>query len=92
MTAFGIYNLLKAHKFSYLSDLIGTISLEAFDGRIEPFNELVHLVRPHDGQIKTSKRVREFLEGSQRIQKEKIHVQDHYSFRCIHQVLSLIHI
>ena len=83
MTAFGIYNLLKAHKFSYLSDLIGTISLEAFDGRIEPFNELVHLVRPHDGQIKTAKRVREFLEGSQRIQQEKIHVQDPYSFRCI---------
>ena len=86
MTAFGIYNLLKAHKFSYLSDLIGTISLEAFDGRIEPFNELVHLVRPHDGQIKTAKRVREFLEGSQRIQQEKIHVQDPYSFRCIPQV------
>ena len=86
MTAFGIYNLLKAHKFSYLSDLIGTISLEAFDGRIEPFNELVHLVRPHDGQIKTAKRVREFLEGSQCIQQEKIHVQDPYSFRCIPQV------
>ena len=38
MSAFGIYNLLNAHKLSYLSDLIGTLSLEAFDGRIEPFN------------------------------------------------------
>jgi histidine ammonia-lyase len=86
MTAYGIYNLLKAHKISYLSDLIGTISLEAFDGRIEPFNELVHLVRPHDGQINTAKRVREFLEGSHLIKQEKIHVQDPYSFRCIPQV------
>lgn len=86
MTAYGIYNLLKAHKISYLSDLIGTISLEAFDGRIEPFNELVHLVRPHNGQIKTAKRVREFLEGSHLIKQEKIHVQDPYSFRCIPQV------
>jgi histidine ammonia-lyase len=60
--------------------------LEAFDGRIEPFNELVHLVRPHNGQINTAKRVREFLEGSHLIKQEKIHVQDPYSFRCIPQV------
>ena len=86
MTAYGIYNLLKAHKVSYLTDLIGTISLEAFDGRIEPFNELVQLVRPHDGQIKTAKRIREFLVGSQLIKQEKKHVQDPYSFRCIPQV------
>ena len=86
MSAYGIYNLLKAHKLSYLADLIGTISLEAFDGRIEPFNELVHLVRPHDGQLKTAKRVRDFLEDSQLITQEKQHVQDPYSFRCIPQV------
>lgn len=86
MSAFGIYNLLNAHKLSYLSDLIGTLSLEAFDGRIEPFNELVHLVRPHNGQVKTAKRVRQFLENSHLINQEKLHVQDPYSFRCIPQV------
>ena len=86
MTAYGIYNLLKAHKISYLSDLIGAISLEAFDGRIEPFNELVHLVRSHNGQIKTAQRVRNFLNESQLIKQEKKHVQDPYSFRCIPQV------
>jgi histidine ammonia-lyase len=26
---------MKANKFSYLADLIGTISLEGFDGRID---------------------------------------------------------
>jgi len=86
MTAYGIYNLLKAHKLSYLADLIGTISLEAFDGRIEPFNELVHLVRPHTGQLKTAKRIQEFLQDSELISQEKQHVQDPYSFRCIPQV------
>tara|TARA_R110001632_G_scaffold45520_3_gene115758 strand:- start:7132 stop:8637 length:1506 start_codon:yes stop_codon:yes gene_type:complete len=86
MTAYGIYNLLKAHKLSYLSDLIGSISLEAFDGRIEPFNELVHLVRPHNGQLKTAERIREFLEDSALIAQEKQHVQDPYSFRCMPQV------
>src|SRR5690554_2249233 len=36
MSAYGCYTLIQAHKFSYLADLIGTVSLEAFDGRIEP--------------------------------------------------------
>ncbi|MBL4604517.1 MAG: histidine ammonia-lyase [Flavobacteriaceae bacterium] len=86
MTAYGIYNLLKAHKLSYLADLIGAISLEGFDGRVEPFNELVHLVRPHNGQLKTAERIREFLEDSKLIAQEKQHVQDPYSFRCMPQV------
>ena len=86
MSAYGVYLLLESYKLSYLADLIGSISLDAFDGRIEPFNELVHLVRPHNGQIKTAERIREFLDGSQLIKQEKVHVQDPYSFRCMPQV------
>ncbi|TDU40191.1 histidine ammonia-lyase [Gelidibacter sediminis] len=86
MSAYGVHLLLKSYKLSYLADLIGSISLDAFDGRIEPFNELVHLVRPHNGQLKTAERVREFLDGSQLISQQKQHVQDPYSFRCIPQV------
>lgn len=86
MSAYGIYCLLKAHKLSYLADLIGSVSLDAFDGRIEPFNELVHLVRPHRGQLKTAQRIQEFLDESELIAQEKQHVQDPYSFRCMPQV------
>jgi histidine ammonia-lyase len=86
MSAYGVHLLIKSHKLSYLADLIGSISLDAFDGRIEPFNELVHLVRPHKGQIKTAERIREFLNDSELIQRKKEHVQDPYSFRCIPQV------
>lgn len=86
MSAYGVYTLIQAHKYSYLADLIGTVSLEGFDGRIEPFNELIHYVRPHKGQIDTAKRITEFLEGSEIIVQPKKHVQDPYSFRCIPQV------
>ncbi len=86
MSAYGVFNLLKAHKLSYFADVIGAISLDAFDGRISPFNELIHLVRPHNGQLKTAKRMRNLLEGSELIKREKEHVQDPYSFRCIPQV------
>lgn len=86
MSSYGCYVLLKAMKYSYLADVISAISLEGFDGRIEPFNELIHYVRPHKGQIVTAKRMEELLEGSQIITQPKEHVQDPYSFRCIPQV------
>ena len=86
MSSYGCYILLKATKYSYLADVISAISLEGFDGRIEPFNELIHYVRPHKGQISTAKRITELLEGSQIIAQPKQYVQDPYSFRCIPQV------
>ncbi|WP_333667260.1 histidine ammonia-lyase [Flavobacterium sp.] len=86
MSAYGCYVLLKAMKYSYLADVISAISLEGFDGRIEPFNELIHYVRPHKGQIVTAKRMNDLLENSQIIAQPKEHVQDPYSFRCIPQV------
>ncbi|HRM12704.1 MAG TPA: histidine ammonia-lyase [Flavobacterium sp.] len=86
MSAYGAHILLKANKFSYLADLIGAISLEGFDGRIEPFNELIHFIRPHKGQIVTASRIKGFLDGSEIIEQPKVHVQDPYSFRCMPQV------
>jgi histidine ammonia-lyase len=86
MSSYGCYILLKAMKFSYFSDVIAAISLEGFDGRIEPFDELIHFVRPHKGQINTAKQMKELLAGSQIIAQPKVHVQDPYSFRCIPQV------
>lgn len=86
MSAYGVYVLLKATKLCYLSDIIAAISLEGFDGRIEPFNELIHMVRPHKGQIVTARRMNELLDGSEIIVQPKKHVQDPYSFRCVPQV------
>ncbi|MFP5438046.1 MAG: histidine ammonia-lyase [Bacteroidia bacterium] len=86
MSAYGVHVLLKAVKYSYLADVIAAVSLEGFDGRIEPFNEHIHIVRPHKGQIVTARRMNELLEDSEIIAQAKKHVQDPYSFRCIPQV------
>ncbi len=86
MSAYGVHTLLNAHRLSYFSDVIASISIDAFNGRLEPFLELVHLVRPHNGQLKTAERIRELLRGSELINQEKKHVQDPYSFRCVPQV------
>ncbi len=86
MSAHAVWSILKSMRLSRWADVIGAISLDAYDGRIEPFLPLTHLIRPHNGQISTGKRFCELLEGSQLIQRHKEHVQDPYSFRCIPQV------
>ena len=86
MGAYGIWSLLKSMKLSYMADLIGSISLDGFDGRSECFDELINHIRPHKGQIKTAENIRDFLKGSEIQDSFKEHVQDPYSFRCIPQV------
>ena len=86
MSAHAVWAILNSIRLSKWADYIGAMSLDAYDGRIEPFLPLTHQLRPHRGQIKTGKRFIEILEGSELINRAKEHVQDPYSFRCIPQV------
>ena len=86
MSAYGTWSILKAQRLSKQADMILSLSLDAFDGRIEPFYESLHMVRPHKGQLETAKNVRTYVEGSEIIKRHKEHVQDPYSFRCAPQV------
>ena len=86
MSAHAIWSILKSMRLSRWADLIGAMSLDAYDGRIEPFLPLTHQLRPHTGQILTGRVFIEALKGSELIQRPKEHVQDPYSFRCIPQV------
>lgn len=86
MSSYGCWLLIEAEKIMRWADLIGSVSLEAYDGRIEPFGDSVHIVRNHPGQLATARAIRSHLEGSEIISQEKKHVQDPYSFRCMPQV------
>ena len=86
MSAHAVWALLKSMRLSRWADCIGAMSLDAYDGRIEPFLPLTHKLRPHYGQIATGECFMKLLEGSELIRRPKEHVQDPYSFRCIPQV------
>ena len=86
MSAYGVYSLINTFRLSHWADSIGAMSLDAFDGRMEPFEHNVHAIRPHNGQIETARNIREILAGSEITKQPKKHVQDPYSFRCIPQV------
>ncbi len=86
MLSFAIWNLIKAKRLMEQADKIAALSIDAFDGRLEPFTHGVHAIRPHNGQIETAAAIRELLEGSEIASQPKQHVQDPYSFRCVPQV------
>lgn len=86
MSAYGVWCLLEAKKINTAVDMIGALSLDAFDGRIEPFKPHLHTIRPHKGQLKTAEAILKLLQGSELIKREKVQVQDPYSFRCMPQV------
>lgn len=86
MNAYSVWCTLHAHRIIKLANMIGALSLDAFDGRIEPFMKYVHLIRPQKGQVVVAQEIENLLIGSQLIKQNKKHIQDPYSFRCIPQV------
>jgi histidine ammonia-lyase len=69
-----------------IANRTAAMSLEAYDGRIDPFTPSVNEVRNQSGQIEVAKQIKALLQGSDLIEQPKKHVQDPYSFRCIPQV------
>ncbi|MEY5134117.1 MAG: histidine ammonia-lyase [Bacteroidota bacterium] len=83
MNAYGTYAVSTGHSLLKEGLKIAALSLEAYDGRQEPFQANVNELRKQHGQIEVATTMRGLLNNSARI---KNHVQDPYSFRCIPQV------
>ena len=86
MSAYATNLLLRLKHLKDWSNLAAAASLDAYDGRVEPFDQLVHQVRPHEGQLSIAKSMVQNLEGSEIVKRHKAHVQDPYCFRCVPQV------
>jgi histidine ammonia-lyase len=63
-----------------------SLSMEALLAVLEPFDERIHLIRPHEGQIYVAKIINKLIENSELIGSMN-NVQDAYSIRCAPQVL-----
>jgi histidine ammonia-lyase len=70
------------------ADVLGGLSCDALKGTDTAFDERIHKVRPHSGQMKTAENLRRMLEGSEIRESHRDcgRVQDAYSLRCIPQV------
>lgn len=83
MNAYGTYAASTGIHLFHEGLKIAALSLEAYDGRQEPFQANVNELRKQIGQIEVAATMRGLLNDTKRI---KNHVQDPYSFRCIPQV------
>ncbi len=87
MSAYGVELVKEGQRLMRWATTIAALSVDAYDGRTEPFHEKLQAIRPHQGQIEIAKAMRALLNGSPMSMQPKAHVQDPYSFRCIPQVL-----
>lgn len=84
--AYGVWCLLEARRLFDVANHCAALSIDAFDCRLSPFNELLHKIRPHEGQLKTAETITNLLRTSDLAACEKTAVQDPYAFRCVPQV------
>ena len=88
MLAVGTLALLAGETLVDSADVIGAMACDALKGTDAAFDERIHRVRPHSGQITTAANLRKLLEGSaiRESHRDCERVQDAYSLRCMPQV------
>lgn len=89
MGAFGVMAWWKGERLARMADIIAALSVEALKGTDRAYDERLHAVRPHPGQMRVAANMRRLIAGSE-IRESHRHnddrVQDAYSLRCIPQI------
>lgn len=87
MTSIGAHTIYDSINLGKIADLAVALTTEGLNGIIDAFDDRIHQVRGHHGQISTGKNLVNILEGSKMITRQgELRVQDAYSIRCTPQV------
>lgn len=87
MASIGAHTIYDAINLSKTADIAASLTVEALNGITDAFDEKVHRVRGHEGQINTGKNLLNILDGSKMTSRQgELRVQDAYSLRCTPQV------
>ena len=86
MLAFGVMALERLERIADWADAVCAWSLEAWHGRMEPFDPAIHQVRNQSNAELVARNVTDWLKGSAWQDVPRTQVQDPYSFRCTPQV------
>jgi histidine ammonia-lyase len=98
MTAIAVLVLHDAERLVKTAEIAVSLSLEALSGISDAFDERIHQVRPHLGQITSARNINSLISGSKIIKSSEEVVknnearppQDPYSLRCAPQVLGVV--
>jgi len=88
MAAYGAFVLERALVLQKEADILAAMSLEALQGSAAPFDQRIHQIRPHPGQLEVAANIRKLLEHSEIMDSHRDcgRVQDPYCLRCVPQV------
>ena len=87
MSAVASLTLYDAMMLVKMADIAASLTLEALNGIIDAFDERIHRVRGHRGQIISAGNIRDLVAGSTFITRQgEKRVQDAYALRCTSQV------
>lgn len=86
MLGYGVMAMERLERIADWADALCAWSLEAWHGRIEPFDSDIHTVRNQANAALVASNVKDWLKGSQWQAEPRTQVQDPYSFRCTPQV------
>ena len=79
-------NWFDARNLLLASDVCTAMTFEALRGVSSAYDERLHSIRSHPGQVKVAQRVRELTNGSTLLDSSD-RVQDAYSLRCTPQIV-----
>lgn len=69
------------------ADIASALTVEALSGIIDAFDERIHKIRPHKGQLDSAWNLRNILRNSKLVTKQgEKRMQDGYSLRCTPQI------
>ncbi len=87
MTSIGALTVYDSINLAKMADVSSALTSEALNGIVTAYDEKVHQVRPHSGQINTARNLLKLLDGSNMTTEQgEIRVQDAYSLRCLPQI------
>ncbi|KJF18832.1 histidine ammonia-lyase [Acidithrix ferrooxidans] len=91
-TAFALHGLFSIETLFATATVAGSLAVDAAAGSTVPFDDRIHQLRGHIGQIEVAKKYRELLSGSEInfSHQDCAKVQDPYSLRCQPQVMGAI--
>lgn len=87
MTAVAALAVYDAYVLLKSADIVAALSMEALEAIVDAFDEKIHKVRPHKGQILSAQNLRNLLQESKLTTRQgEKRVQDAYTLRCVPQI------
>ncbi|MGL4981105.1 MAG: histidine ammonia-lyase [Fusobacteriaceae bacterium] len=87
MTSVGAIAVYEAINLMKTLDITAAITMESLNGITCAYDEKIHKIRGHKGQIDTAENILRILDGSKMVTKQgELRVQDPYTLRCTPQI------